>query len=129
MVMRQFAIYVVIGVVSAVVDIGLMQLLIFLGMHYLEAATVGFVAGLISNYLLHSLITFKRAYSLAVLMRFMVGVVVNYVLTLMVIQAFYYFGVSPLIGKIVSLPLVAVNGFIMSKYWIYTETKKTNVPS
>lgn len=127
--MRQFAIYVVIGVVSAVVDIGLMQLLIFLGVHYLGAATFGFVLGLLVNFLLHSLITFKQAYSLGAFLRFLVGVVVNYLLTVLVIQTFYYLGVVPLVGKIISLPIVAVSGFIMSKYWIYRSTKTAVIQS
>ena len=50
MIARQFIVYIVVGIVSALIDVGLMQLLLFFGIHYLVAATFGFAVGLLVNF-------------------------------------------------------------------------------
>ncbi|MGZ5201018.1 MAG: GtrA family protein [Telluria sp.] len=116
---RQFAVFVVGGLLSAFVDIGLMQLLIAGGAHYASAATAGFAAGLLVNYVFHSRVTFESQASPVNFMRYMCLVGMNYGLTIgCVAVAVHLFG-NPLLGKIISLPLVALNGFALGKYWIF----------
>tara|TARA_R110000851_G_scaffold333320_1_gene512106 strand:+ start:4490 stop:4858 length:369 start_codon:yes stop_codon:yes gene_type:complete len=122
MIASQFSIYILVGIVSALIDVGLMQLLISFGLHHLIAASCGFFVGLIVNFLLHSRITFKEDYSHSMLARYITVVLANYVLVLIVIQIFNSWLSMPIVGKLFSLPLVALNGFFLSKYWIY----KTN---
>ncbi|MCL2657707.1 MAG: GtrA family protein [Betaproteobacteria bacterium] len=119
MVSRQFSIFVMMGIACAVIDIGVMQLLIWAGMYYLVATTVGFATGLIANFLLHTHITFSKSYSHGALMRFMAVVLLNYVLTLLTVSLFHMWLNMTLLGKLLSLPLVAVNGFLLSKHWVY----------
>jgi len=46
---RQFGLYLFGGVLSALVDIGLMQVLLRQGVHFAGATTAGFLAGLLVN--------------------------------------------------------------------------------
>ena len=63
MIVRQFFIYIMVGIITTLADVGLMQLLIYFDMHYLGAATFGFVIALLLIFFLYSLITFKKVYS------------------------------------------------------------------
>jgi len=116
---RQFAVFVTGGMLSALVDIGLLHLLLQAGFHYTAAASAGFAAGLLVNYAFHSRVTFEAAASPGNFARYLCLVGLNYLLTLACVAlAQATFGV-PLAGKILSLPLVAVNSFLIGKYWIF----------
>ena len=47
----------------------------------------------------------------------MVGV--NYLMTIACVALGQAVFDNPLVGKIVSLPLVAANGYLLGKYWIF----------
>lgn len=116
---KVFLIYISVGLTCAAVDIGLMQALLLINVNYLIAATFGFTVGLIVNFLLHTRITFKARYSHWALMRYMVVVLLNYLLTLLTVFVFQASLNMPLLGKVISLPLVAINGFFLIKHWVY----------
>lgn len=116
---KQFSVFVAGGVLCALVDIGAMQGLIALGIHFGIATTVGFVSGLALNYLFHTLLTFKAQAAPANFIRYMCVVGINYGMTMACVAASVALAQWALPGKIASLPLVAVNGFILSKYWVY----------
>lgn len=126
MILRQFIVYIAVGLVSAAIDVGLMQALIFFEINYLIAATFGFFIGFLANFFMHSRITFKENYSHSMFARYIAVVLANYALTLTTIQAFHHWFTMPVLGKIISLPLVAINGFFFSKYWIYKNKDKNN---
>ncbi len=115
----RFFVFVGVGITSAVLDVGLMQLLIWFGANYLAATTLGFIAGLTVNFLLHTRITFGAAYSHGAFLRFMAVVLANYLITLMAVSLLHEWTGIALLGKLLSLPLVAVNGFLLSKYWVF----------
>ncbi len=116
---QRFLVYVIVGISCALIDIGLMQLLISFDINYLLAATCGFSAGLLLNFLLHTRVTFKASYSHNAFLRYMIVVLVNYLLTLVTVSLFQVSLDMPLLGKILSLPLVAINGFFLIKNWVY----------
>lgn len=116
---RQFGVFVAGGLLSALADIGLMQLLVAAGAHYAAATTAGFAAGLVVNYAFHSRVTFQAASTPASFARYLCLVGLNYVLTLACVALAVALRLPPLAGKIVSLPLVALNGFVLGKYWIF----------
>ncbi|GAB3446022.1 GtrA family protein [Massilia solisilvae] len=116
---RQFAVYVSGGLLCALVDIGIMQALIRHGVHYASATTAGFAAGLVVNYAFHARVTFAANASPASFMRYLCIVGVNYLLTLACVAVFEQLAGSPLAGKLLSLPLVALNGYVLGKYWIF----------
>lgn len=117
--MNQFVVFVLVGVTCAVIDVGLMKVLGMFGLHYMYAATIGFAAGLAANFALHTALTFKASYSHAKLVRFMGVVLVNYLITMFCVSQFHHWFGMPVLGKVISLPLVAVNGFLLSKHWVY----------
>jgi putative flippase GtrA len=116
---RQFALFAAGGLLCALVDIGLMQALIAAGVHYTSATTAGFLAGLLVNYGFHSRVTFGRDSTPSSFARFLCVVGINYLLTMACVALSVSLLGSPLPGKIVSQPLVAVNGFVLSKFWIF----------
>ena len=116
---RQFAVFVGGGLLCALVDVGLMQLLLTGGMPSTAAASAGFGAGLLVNYAFHSRVTFNTAASPANFTRYLCVVGVNYLLTIGCVALAEANFDNPLLGKLLSLPLVAVNGYLLSKYWIF----------
>lgn len=115
----QFVRYIMGGMLSAIVDVVAMQLLIFAGFIYLAATTCGYIFGLIVNFLFHSQLTFSSGMSRRTLIRFIVGVAVNYLNTLVFVYIAYSYLGSALVGKIASLPVVAITGFLLGKHWIF----------
>lgn len=116
---RRFAVFALGGLLCALVDIGLMQLLLQAGAHPTAAASAGFGAGLLANYAFHARVTFERAAGAASFARYLCVVALNYVLTIACVALADSLLANPLAGKILSLPLVAANGFLLSKYWIF----------
>ena len=116
---RQFAVFVTGGLLCALADVGLMQLLLGAGVHFGAAASAGFAAGLLVNYAFHSRVTFNAAANPASFARYLAVVGVNYLLTMACVALAQAAFDNPLAGKILSLPLVAVNGYLLSKYWIF----------
>ncbi|SFD85602.1 GtrA family protein [Massilia yuzhufengensis] len=116
---RQFAVFVTGGLICALADVGLMQLLLHSGMHFTAAASAGFAAGLLVNYAFHSRVTFNAAANPANFARYLAVVGINYLLTMACVALAQATLDNPLAGKLLSLPLVAVNGYLLSKYWIF----------
>jgi putative flippase GtrA len=115
----QFLVFVAGGGLSALVDIGLMQLLILNGVAPLPATSAGFGAGLCVNYAFHARVTFKNVTTVRTLSRFLCVVALNYLLTLGLVALSVALFEQALVGKLLSLPLVALNGFFLSKHWIF----------
>ncbi len=116
---RQFLVFITGGVLSALVDIGLMQLLLSAGVLPLAAASGGFAAGLLVNYAFHARVTFARMAQSHSLLRYGCVVAINYALTLVLVSLAQSLLGMPLAGKLLSLPVVAVNGFLLSKFWVF----------
>lgn len=96
-----------------------MQALLLAGLHPVLAATFGFLSGLIANFLLHSRVTFNGTQGKTQFFRFLTVVAVNYLITVGFVSLSSAFVGEPLLGKILSLPLIAINGFFLSKYWVF----------
>lgn len=118
---RQFGIFVAGGLLSALVDIGALEALLHLGVHFAGATTAGFLAGLVVNYAFHSRVTFETAASTSNFTRYLCVVGLNYGLTMGCVALAVALAGMPLAGKIASLPLVAVNGYLLSKFWIFKQ--------
>jgi putative flippase GtrA len=116
---RQFLVFVAGGVLTAAIDIGLMRLALRQGAAPLPAATFGFLAGLAVNYAFHAQVTFARLARRDSLLRYLCVVAVNYGLTLLLVALAQALTGKPLAGKLISLPLVAANGYLLSKYWVF----------
>lgn len=119
MIFRQFSVFVGVGVLSALVDVGTMLGLTFLGVHYGLAASVGFAVGLVVNYIFHARVTFRAATSVGTAGRFGVIVLLNYIITIGFVFSFQHLFGIPLVGKLLSLPVVAINGYFWSRCWVF----------
>lgn len=116
---RQFLLYLAGGVASALIDVGLMQFLIYSGVDYVTATSVGFIAGLVFNYGYHATVTFTAPPSGRSMGRYLAVVAMNYVFTLACVALSVHLLGLAVVGKLLSLPLVAINGFILGKHWIF----------
>ena len=116
---RQFLVFVSGGVLCALIDIGLMQWLLLRGCHPVAASSAGFGAGLAVNYAFHAKLTFRTVTGGRSLARYLCVVALNYLLTIALVSLAQWLVGSPLAGKLVSLPAVAVNGYLLSRWWIF----------
>jgi putative flippase GtrA len=116
---RQFVVFVAGGVLCALLDIGIMQLLFFQGLHVAAATSAGFAAGLLLNYAFHAHLTFAAAATGPNFTRYLCVVGINYLITLACVSTGAALAGSALAGKLVALPVSAVNGFLLSKFWVY----------
>ena len=116
---RQFLVFLTGGLLCAGVDVGAMQLLLAAGGHHTAAASAGFAVGLLVNYAFHSRVTFAQAASSASFARYLCVVGLNYLLTIGCVALAASLAGNPLAGKLLSLPLVAFNGYLLGKYWIF----------
>lgn len=107
------------GVLSALTDITAMQLLILGGLNVYLATSLGFGAGLLVNYAFHASVTFKSGAGLGSFVRYLCVVALNYLLTMGCVALSVSLLGNPLPGKILSLPLIAAIGFLLSRAWIY----------
>lgn len=116
-----FLIYVGGGVLCAVIDIGLMQILVANMIDPVIAASAGFIMGLLVNYVFHAKVTFKNATTPVTFFRFMCLVALNYLITIVLVALAAQWLSYPLVGKLLSLPIVAINGFFLGKHWVFKE--------
>jgi putative flippase GtrA len=117
---RQFGLFVTGGALSALVDVGLMQLLLVAGVHYALATSAGYLAAFQLNYAFHSRLTFAVGPTPPRTGRYLCVVALNYLLTLACVALAQPVLGNPLAGKLISLPLVTLTGYLLGKYWIFT---------
>lgn len=116
---RQLATFLVVGVLSALIDVGLMQLLLMQGVPVVPATSAAFVLGLLFNITCHARYTFSAVITRATVVRYLCVVALNYGITVACVTAGTALGAAPVVGKIVSLFIVPVNGFLLGKYWVF----------
>lgn len=94
-----------------------------MGINHNGTASTGFFVGFVFNYAFHANMTFEAAGSIPALIRFVAVVAINYCLTILFVSVADTVLGSALIGKIASLPFVAINGFLLSKHWVFKKLK------
>lgn len=119
MINRQLILFISVGCACAAIDVSSMKLLILLGSHYGVAVSVGFFVGLVANYIFHARVTFKAISSVASIVKFLIVALINYIITLVFVFIFLKLMDSVMIGKLISLPVIAANGFLLSRYWVF----------
>ena len=116
---RQFLVFLGVGLICALVDVGLMQWLVLMRVHYLGAASAGFALGFGLNFFLHARWTFAAPMRPRAALRFGAVVGVNYLLTMALVSLSASLIDSALVGKLAALPLIALIGFGFSKHWVF----------
>lgn len=118
---KQFVRFCTTGAISAFVDLGTVSLLAAMLPKEITL-TIGFLLGLVVNFSLHHFFTFQQQStpSFAVITKFLLIVVINYLLMLVIVNVVLYFISVPLVvAKIISLPIVTLNGLMASRWFIY----------
>jgi len=121
----QFFRYVIVGGVSAVVDISIFMLCITtFHMHYLVAQTFGFIIGITLNYFLSILWIFesirkKTEETILFLITGIIGLFLSYVLLWVLIDIFHLTVFNNLIAKIISIVIVLGWNFTSRKFFIF----------
>lgn len=124
----QFLVFVIGGGLSASVDVLVTWALLETNANAPVALTVGFVCGIALNYAYHTRITFKSRFTKVSASRYVIVLFAHYLLTLnVVLLLLYLFGVETIIGKIISLPIIAVSGYTVSKFWIFKDDPPQDV--
>lgn len=116
---RQVLVFLLVGGASAVLDVGLMQLLLIAGAPVLGATSVAFAAGLAFNFICHARYTFASAMSGPALLRYLSVVALNYLLTLACVSLAVALALHPVGGKVCALVIVPVINYFLGKHWIF----------
>ena len=116
---QQFVVFSMVGIISAMMDVGLLLALVQTGAHAYLALSIAFFFGLGINLWLHARLTFQTHLSTKNTFRFLTVVGMNYGLTLGFVFIFENLGLSYVLGKIISLPVVAIHGFLWSRLWVF----------
>jgi putative flippase GtrA len=117
---RRVARFVCVGLLVSAIDVGVTWVLLALGVRYL-AVSAGFAAGLLAGYLLHAVVTFSVPLRPGrQVPKFIVLVCVNYLETLGVVyMAVNLLEFPVIVGKLISLPAVALTSYLFSAGWIF----------
>ena len=117
--MRKLMVYVIVGSVSAIIDLLTLRILLGLNTPQLPAVTIAFIAGFVFNLKSHALFTFVSALTKKSALRFTSVVGVNYLLTLAIIEALSNFSFTIITAKVISLPVIAISGYLLGRYWAF----------
>jgi putative flippase GtrA len=116
---RQFILYISVGVATALIDVASMQMVLHWSKNVFLSLTLAYILAVAFNFYCHSKFTFTFRMSLFVFCKYISVVLLNYILTVCLVYLLVQIGWSVIAGKIFSLPVVAVVGFILSKRWVY----------
>lgn len=115
----QFVIFILVGASSALLDLYLLYALRKINLNINLSITIAYISGALLNYLLHTFLTFKKTTNKKNLSKFITVLLINYSLTLIIIYILLQLNTELIIAKIISLPIIAVIGFILARNWIY----------
>ena len=122
-ILQQLHIFILLGLLTFILDYGLMWLALILNAHYLAAATIGFIVSLGFNYWSNARFTFQTSLSSCNLVKFGTLALMNYSLTLAFVAGAQFEFNDALFGKAISIPLVACNSFLWSRYWVFNSRR------
>lgn len=116
---RQFLLYITIGIVTALVDVATMQFCLYLSNNILFSLSFSYVLAVAFNFTAHAKFTFAFGMSMLTFLKYLFVVLLNYFMTLIFVYLSLSMNAEALIGKLVSLPFVAVLGFVLGKKWVF----------
>lgn len=119
--MPKFVVYVIVGSLSAIIDLTTLNILISLNTPQWSAVTIAFIAGFVFNLKTHALFTFASPLTSKSALKFTAVVAINYLLTLLIIEALTAFSCNLMTAKVVSLPIIAISGFLLGRHWAFKD--------
>lgn len=116
---KQICKFASVGIISTIVDVGILRFLLSISMGEYIAIALSYFLGVIVNYMLHGLYTFNYSLSKKSAYKYCAVILLNYLITNLIIYIFQKYSFNIIYSKMCSIPFIAINGFILSKYWIY----------
>lgn len=121
--------YLMVGAVSAGVYFSVFSLSLYLFVgHYIAATTLGYCMGVCVHFLGNRYITFHdhvHPQVSRVIVKYMGMLLINYGLSIMIVNTMVsLYGASPYVGIITSILGTTLIGFLLSKYWVFVNTRK-----
>lgn len=116
--------YVVVGVVSLAVDLGVLWILHgLLGLWLPAAAAISFLSSFIVNFGLNQRWTFNATTGSTPvqLVRYTILVVVNTVVTAVLVTAITSTGLDYLFAKLIVVGILTVTNFVLMRVWVFRE--------
>lgn len=118
--------YVVVGLTTVGIDVGLLYLLVQFGVPVYLAATIAFATALLANFTLSRVWTFevrrRTAYQTAWYGLLIFG---NYLFSLLLIAVFQHYNASYIAGKVTAVAITTIWNFLMYKYVIFVPNKSS----
>lgn len=113
--------FLLVGISSALVDVGGLYLFSkILKWNNELSVTIAFLLGLCFNYFAHTYFTFQKKADVGNLTKYLILVLINYLNTLSLIYVLSeWLGIDIIIAKIITLPIIAITTFVISKNWVY----------
>ena len=118
----QFVLYLFVGGISAVLDIGGFIALQYAGVGYLVASAVSFIAATILNYFLSYILAFTRGKhsprdeNIRFWLVSLVGLAINTLAMRLFVRVL---GAPPIVGKVVAVPVVLVWNFVGRRLFVF----------
>ncbi|OOF42974.1 dTDP-glucose-4-keto-6-deoxy-D-glucose reductase [Rodentibacter rarus] len=121
MITHQIIIFFIVGSSSALVDIGCLYVFNKILFWNNEISiSLAFILGLIFNYFSHTYFTFQNKASVGNLIKYLILVLLNYVNTIVLMYLLIEFlDIDIIVAKVITLPIIAVTTFVISKIWVY----------
>lgn len=112
--------FLVIGGISVVLDyLSFLFLLHAMNASLFLANSIAYIIGFAFNFFGHAFFTYQMKPGLYTAVKYTVTAIVNYGLSLGIIFIGILFFPSPEFWKFISICVIAINGFLMGRFWIF----------
>jgi len=122
---RKYLKFASVGAATAGIYFSILALLLeIIKTDYKLGVSVAYTVSVVFQFLANKYFTFEsRSKNIAhQFSRFLVLLLLNYVLTMLIVRyVVENLGFNPYIGVAASVPVIFVTGFVLSRYWIYTD--------
>lgn len=111
--------FLVVGGLSAGVDVGVFLVLTWFGVQPVLASAIGFMSAFVINFKGNQQLVFRVRGNRGQLVRYIVLVVVNLGLSAGIVALGVALGVNPVAAKAISMVLIAAFNFIAMRLWVF----------
>jgi len=117
--LRQFTLFVVVGGVSALIDLGLFELIHWLGVFPAIASGCSFLASTLINYWANRQFVFNNVFTWGNFVRYFTLVAANLVVSMLLVFAGTQLGIDATLAKLASMCVIVVVNYFLSRRWVF----------
>ncbi|MET0261175.1 MAG: GtrA family protein [Gaiellaceae bacterium] len=119
----QFALFLVVGGISAGIDAGGFIVLTTLGLSPLVASPISFLASFGFNFFANRILVFRAPHERWQIVRYTTLVAVNTGVSTLLVAGGIALGLPPLAAKLISMGLIAMWNFVLLRVWVFRPSK------